>query len=254
MTDASDHVLRNRAAWDGWAAEYEDAGQRAWGAEPSWGIWDTPESDVAMFPGEVGRLDCIELGCGTGYVSAWLARRGARVMGIDNSLAQLGTAKRLQSEFQLSFPILQANAEHLPFADESFDLAISEYGASIWADPYLWIPEAARVLRPGGRLHFLVNGTILMLCSDEDVEVPASNSMQRDYFGIHRFEWTNETAVDFHLGYGDMIRLLRSSGFDIEDFVEIRAPQGATTGATFVTAEWAHRWPSEEVWKARKRA
>jgi len=175
-------------------------------------------------------------------------------MGIDNSLAQLETAKRLQSEFQSSFPILQANAEHLPFADESFDLAISEYGASIWADPYLWIPEAARVLRPGGRLHFLVNGTILMLCSDEDVEVPASNSMQRDYFGIHRFEWTNETAVDFHLGYGDMIRLLRSSGFDIEDFVEIRAPQGATTGATFVTAEWAHRWPSEEVWKARKRA
>ncbi len=254
MTDASDHVLRNRVAWDGWAAEYEDPGHRAWLAEPSWGIWDTPESDVVMFPDEAERLDRIELGCGTAYVSAWLARRGAHVVGIDNSSEQLRTATRLQEEFDLTFPTLQANAEHLPFADESFDLAISEYGASIWADPYLWIPEAARVLRPGGRLHFLVNGTILMLCSDEDVEVPASNSMQRDYFGIRRFEWTNETAVDFHLGYGDMIRLLRATGFDIEDLVEIRAPQGATTGATFVTAEWAHRWPSEEVWKARKRA
>ncbi len=254
MSNASDHVLRNREAWDDWAAEYAEPGHRAWDADPSWGIWDVPETDVEMLPDDATGLTTIELGCGTAYVSAWLARRGAHVVGIDNSSEQLRTATRLQEEFDLAFPILQANAEHLPFADESFDLAISEYGASIWADPYLWIPEAARVLRPGGRLHFLVNGTILMLCSDEDVEVPASNSMQRDYFGIRRFEWTNETAVDFHLGYGDMIRLLRATGFDIEDFIEIRAPQGATTGATFVTAEWAHRWPSEEVWKARKRA
>ena len=254
MSDVSDHVLRNRVAWDEWAAEYEDTGHRAWSQdEPTWGIWGAPESNVRMLPADATGLDCIELGCGTAYVSAWLARRGARVVGIDNSSAQLRTAKRLQAEFDLSFPILQANAAHVPFPDGSFDVAISEYGASIWADPYRWISEAARVLRPGGRLHFLVNGTLLILCSEEDLDVPATTTMQRDYFGFHRFEWEHETAIDFHLGYGDMIRLLRANGFEIEDLVEIRAPEGSHTRATFVSYDWARRFPSEQVWKVRKR-
>jgi SAM-dependent methyltransferase len=254
MTDGSDHVVRNRAAWDGWATDYEQSGHRAWSQEePSWGIWGVPESEVGMLPDDATGLTTIELGCGTGYVSAWLARRGARVVGIDNSSAQLRTAKRLQDEFGLSFPILQADAEHVPFPDGSFDLAISEYGASIWADPYHWIPEASRVLRPGGLLTFLVNGTILMLCAEDDENVPASNMLLRDYFGIHRFEWPDDPSIDFHLGYGDMIRLLRSSGFEVEDLIEVKPPEGATTTWPVVTYDWARRWPSEEIWKARKR-
>jgi SAM-dependent methyltransferase len=254
MDEAADHVVRNRAAWDAMAVDYADAGHRAWSRdEPSWGLWDAPESDIGMFPDEVDGLASIELGCGTGYISAWLARRGARVIGIDNSSEQLRTARRLQQEFDLSFPIVQADAERLPFADGSFDLAISEYGASIWADPYRWIPEASRVLRPGGLLTFLVNGTILMLCAEDDENVPASNTLLRDYFGIHRFEWPDDPSIEFHLGYGDMIRLLRSSGFEVEDLIEISAPDGATTRYRFVSPEWARRWPSEEIWKARKR-
>jgi SAM-dependent methyltransferase len=253
MTEESDHVVRNRAAWDDWAVDYADAGHRAWSRdEPGWGLWDVAESDVGMFPDDVDGLPSVELGCGTGYISAWLARRGARVIGIDNSSEQLRTARRLQQEFDLWFPILQADAERLPFADGSFDLAISEYGASIWADPYRWIPEASRVLRPGGRLTFLVNGTILMLCAEDDENIAASNTLLRDYFGIHRFEWPDDPSIEFHLGYGDMIRLLRASGFEVEDLIEIRAPEGATTRARFVSPDWANRWPSEEIWKARK--
>ena len=116
-------------------------------------------------------MDTIELGCGTAYISAWLARRGARPVGIDITPAQLETARRMQAEFDLDFPLLEASAEDVPLPDESFDLAISEYGASIWADPYRWIPEAARLLRPGGHLVFLVNGTIMILCS-ADEELP----------------------------------------------------------------------------------
>jgi SAM-dependent methyltransferase len=255
MTDTSDYVVRNRAAWDGWAADYEDAGHRAWSQEePTWGIWGAPESDVGMLPDDATGLKTIELGCGSGYVSAWLARRGARVVGIDNSSAQLQTAKRLQDEFDLSFPILQADAEHVPLADASFDFAISEYGASIWADPYRWIPEASRVLRPGGQLVFLVNGTILMLCSPDDENEPAPNVLLRDYFGIHRFEWPGDPSVGFNIGYGDWVRLLRANGFEIEDLIEVRPPEGATTRYPFVTYDWARRWPSEEIWKARKRA
>ena len=51
----------------------------------------------------------------------------------------------------------------LPFADQSFDFAISQYGAAIWCDPYRWIPEASRILRPGGRLVFETGSPLVML-------------------------------------------------------------------------------------------
>jgi SAM-dependent methyltransferase len=249
-----EHVRRNRAAWDVWAEEYEEPGRRNWGQdEPTWGIFGVPESEVGVFPEDVAGLDGIELGCGTAYVSAWLTRRGARMVGIDNSEQQLASARKFQQEFGLEFPLLHGNAEQVPLPDASFDLAVSEYGASIWCDPYLWIPEAARLLRPGGRLIFLVNGTLLMLCAPDDENEPATDRLLRDYFGMHRFEWPGDPSVDFHLGYGDWIRLLRANGFEVEDLVEVRPPEGSTTRYPFVTLDWARRWPCEEVWKARKR-
>ena len=64
--------------------------------------------------------------------------------------------------------LIEANAEDVPLPDESFDLAVSEYGASIWAIPSCWIAEAARLLRPGGRLAFLCNSTLSILCSPDE--------------------------------------------------------------------------------------
>ncbi len=255
MSDPSspaEHVLRNRAAWNTMASEYAAPGRNAWQEEPRWGIWRIPDAELRILP-DVADLDTIELGCGTAYVSAWLARRGARVTGIDNSPEQIKTALALQAEFGLSFPIIFGDAEHVPLPDARFDLAISEYGASIWCDPYRWIPEAARLLRPRGRLIFLVNGVILMLCSPDADGVPAEDRLLRDYFGMHRFEWPDQISVEFHLGHGDWIRLLRANGFDVENLVELQAAPGATTRYPYVTPEWARRWPSEEVWIARKR-
>ncbi|MGH3223352.1 MAG: class I SAM-dependent methyltransferase [Streptosporangiaceae bacterium] len=70
MTGTVDHVRRNRAAWDQWADEYAGPDLRpAAGFRPAWG-------------------------CGTGYVSAWLARRGPRPVGVDHSAAQLANASQ----------------------------------------------------------------------------------------------------------------------------------------------------------------
>jgi SAM-dependent methyltransferase len=253
VTGAADHVRRNRAAWDRWAAEYAGPGLRLWAAsEPTWGIWNVAEAQAGVLPAELEGRDSIELGCGTGYVSAWLARRGARPVGLDNSPAQLATARQLQDRFGLRFPLIHASAEQAPFADASFDLAISEYGASIWCDPYAWIPEAARLLRPGGQLIFLVNSVLLMLTVPDNGNQPATKHLRRPYFGMHRFEWPDDESVEFHLGHGDMIRLLRGYGLEVEDLVELRPEPGAETRYPFVTLYWARQWPCEEVWKARK--
>jgi SAM-dependent methyltransferase len=254
MTDLPEHVRRNRALWDDWAPKFVANAEHAWTEDPpSWGIWSVPESQVGMFPELAGR-DAIELGCGTAYVSAWMARRGARVVAIDNSEAQLATARRLQLEHGLDFALLHGNAETVPYPDASFDFAVSEYGACLWADPYRWVPEAARLLRPGGQLRFLVNSALMMLCMPAEDGVAATDRLLRPAFGMYRVEWPGDPGVEFHLSHGDWIRLLRGAGFDIEDLVDLRPSENATTGYPFVTLEWARQWPCEEVWKVRKRA
>ncbi len=207
-----------------------------------------------MLPDVAGK-DVVELGCGTAYISAWLARLGARPVGVDLTPAQLATAREMQSRHGLEFPLVEASAEDVPLPAASFDLAVSEYGASIWADPYRWIPEAARLLRPGGELVFLVNGTFSVLCWP-DAEAPPTEALEHPYFGMHRTEWPDDGSVEFHLGYGDWIRLLRRHGFEVLDLVEVRAPEGAepTRFEGLPGPEWARRWPSEEIWRARKRA
>jgi SAM-dependent methyltransferase len=248
-----DHVARNRALWDQRAHEWVDGGRRGWAdTEIAWGIWQMPEAQVRALPAVAGR-DVVELGCGTAYWSAWLARRGARVVALDNSTRQLATARMLQREHALTFPPVHGDAEHAPFRAERFDLAISEYGAAIWCDPYRWVPEAARILRPAGELVFLRNGLLFSLCAP-DSEDPAGNRLLRPYFGIHRLEWTDDGAINFSLGVGPLIRLFRQSGFEVLDCIELQAPLGATTRFKYATPEWSHQWPSEEIWRVRKRA
>lgn len=255
-TDLPEHAKRNRAEWDSWAEGYAEWAPEAWAREaPRWGELHVPEADIHALPDSIDGMDAIELGCGTAYFSAWLARMGARPVGIDNSPKQLETARRMQAQFGLEFPLHLGNAETLPFPDGSFDLAVSEYGASIWCDPYAWIPETARVLRPGGWLVFLCNGLLAMLCSSpddtEDVEIGAC--MRRPLFGMHRFEWPDDDSVAFHLPHGEWIRLLRVNGFEIEQLIELQPPTGSSAKPSYVPLAWARQWPAEEIWVARKR-
>ncbi len=248
-----DYLAQNIESWTRTNAEYTGpSAARAWSRdEITWGIWGIPEAELAVL-GDVAGLDVVELGCGTGYFSAWLARRGARPVGVDPTPAQLATAREMQVQFALEFPLVEAPAEDVPLADASFDLALSECGASLWADPYRWIPEAGRLLRPGGRLVFHRTSTLAILCSPDE-DTPTEERLVRPQFGMHRFEWT-DGGVEFHLPHGEWIRLLRANGFDVEDLVELQAPEDAEDHPEYdyVTAEWGRKWPAEEIWKARK--
>jgi SAM-dependent methyltransferase len=254
-SDVPEYVAQNVELWTRSNAQYTDRSAReAWAGDLSWGTFGIPESEVHAF-GDVRGKDAVELGCGTAYMSARLARLGARVVGVDPTPAQLETARRMQAESGLEFPLIQAVAEAVPLPDASFDLVHSEYGASIWADPYKWIPEAARLLRDGGELVFLLNSTLAVLCTPDVGKV--REELQRPQFGMYRFEWPEEEGggVEFHLSHGDWIRLLRSNGFEILDLLELQAPPDAVDHPfyEYIPADWARRWPAEEIWRARKR-
>ncbi len=247
------YVQANADFWEARRDDQLTLAEAQWAAaEPTWGIFSVPESEAGLLPEDLEGVRALELGCGTGYVSAWLARRGAHPVGADPTPGQLAIARQFQERHGLPFPLIRAAAEQVPLRDASFDLIVSEYGAAIWADPYRWIPEAARLLRPGGELMFLGNSSLLMLCIPDEDGVAATDRLLRPHFGMHRFEWPDDPTVEFHLGHGDWIRLLRANSFAIEDLVELRAPADAHTSYPFVTAGWAQRWPCEEAWRARR--
>jgi ubiquinone/menaquinone biosynthesis C-methylase UbiE len=257
-SDLPDYAVRNRANWTTANAQYTAGNARqSWAQDHvHWGVWKVPEDEIHALP-DVSGLDVIELGCGTAYFGAWLKKLGARrVVGVDITPAQLATAREMNAEFGLGLEFIEANAERVPLPDASFDLAFSEYGASIWCDPYLWIPEAARLLRPGGELLFMRNSTIQILCSPDDEVV--GERLVRPQKGMHHVDWQDEEtgpSTDFHISASEQFQLLRKTGFELIDFRELYAPPDAVDHPYYkwTPVEWAKRWPAEEIWRARKR-
>jgi SAM-dependent methyltransferase len=255
LSDLGAETRANREVWTRNNAEYTDAAALdAWREdEVTWGVFGWSERELGAL-GDVSDLDVVELGCGTAYFSAWLAKLGARPVGVDPTPAQLETARRCMAETGIEFPLVEAGAESVPLPDASFDLAISEHGASNWCDPYLWIPEASRLLRAGGRLVFM-HGTPLAVLCYPDVG-SATRELQRPYFGMHRFEWEPDSGVEFQLTYGGWIDVLRGAGFEIERLIELQAPEGASRHAFYSDhdPEWSRNWPEEQIWVARKKS
>lgn len=250
------HVAVNRSYWNGMADEWVRAGERLWACEtPQWGIWGTPNTDAPLLPSDMTGLTAIELGCGTGYVSGWMTRRGAQVTAIDISDRQLQTARRLAAEHGADITFLEGNAEDTGLADKSFDFAVSEYGAAIWCDPELWLREAHRLLRPGGRLSFLGNHPLAMVATPLNGDV-TQRVFHRSYRDLGRLDWTeveiDPGGIEFNLPIASWFALFRDVGFRVTDYRELYA-RDTDQGTSFsTTADWARDYPSEQVWWLEK--
>jgi ubiquinone/menaquinone biosynthesis C-methylase UbiE len=135
--------------WDRRASHFDEDFGHSIGGPAERTAWDRI-LDLVIPSG--GPLDAFDAGCGTGFLSLELAARDHRVTGVDFAPAMLSEARRKAGAAGLTIRFEQGDAEQLPFAPRSFDLAISRH--VLWTLPH---PEAAidewiRVLRPGGRL------------------------------------------------------------------------------------------------------
>lgn len=244
---------RNRRVWSDVNASFTDHDAVERWSEPgiTWGLFHIPEAVLGLL-GDPAGLDVVELGCGSAYVSAGMARAGARPVAVDLSHDQLRTAARCQDRFDLPFPLIEADAGRLPLRAGSFDLVVSEYGAGPWAEPAAWLGEAARVLRPGGRLVFLTNSPLAAMT------VPAEGGFAGDRLLRGPAELTPVTwpggGTEHHPGHGRWIAELRAAGFEVLALHELHPPDDAATHEHYdiVTAAWARTWPAEDLWVARR--
>lgn len=249
------HVERNRLAWNEYSEEYQRTNapqirDQAFTGELAWGTWNIPESQLQVL-GDVGGKEILEFGCGGAQWSMALTHHGARPIGVDLSDRQLTHARALMEESGARLPLVQASGERLPFKGESFDIVFADYGAFTFADPYRTVPEATRVLRPGGLLAFSILAPIYEIATPMDAD-HATDRLVYDYFGMHAFE-DPDGMVEFNLPYGEWIRLFRENDLTILDLIETRPDEDAVS--TYRDAEdlaWSRRWPSECIWRLRK--
>jgi ubiquinone/menaquinone biosynthesis C-methylase UbiE len=242
-------IRANRDHWNQVSPEYQAEHDPQIGAAPRlWGMFSIPDAELEAL-GDVTGKRVLELGCGAGQWSRSLAAEGAEVVGFDLSDAQLAAAAAQPG--QVRFPLVQGAAEHLPFADGSFDVVFCDHGALSWAPPQQTIPQVARVLRSGGRLVFNVVSPWFAVCEDETTG-QVTGRLIKDYFELGPVS-DQRGATFYHLGFGDWIRTLRGAGLVIDDLIEPRPEPGAHSGYVRSSPpDWAHRWPAEMLWVAAK--
>jgi SAM-dependent methyltransferase len=243
----------NRQRWD----EQSDAYQERHGEQldksggTAWGVWQIPESEIQAL-GDVSGLDVLEFGCGAAQWSIALHRQGGRVTGLDNSSRQLEHARTAMERAGVEFPLVHASAEATGLPDRSFDVVFCDFGAMTFTDPANSVPEAARLLRPGGLFAFSALTPILDMAWPPGLEHPGER-LALDYWEeIRRFEEPGE-PIAFQLPYGEWIALFRKNGLTVESLIELRPPANAVSSYRSVEdREWARRWPMEQIWRLRR--
>lgn len=250
-----DDVRTNLASWEADSAAYQsrNASQLNRWDRLGWGTWDIPEEEIRAL-GDVAGRRALELGCGAAQFGLKVAMRGAHVTGLDFSANQLEAARRNIATTGVTFPLVRASAEELPFADGLFDLVFCDHGATSFTDPARTIPEASRVLRPGGMLVFNMSTPFIWTAWGDD-DAPPGRELRRPYFGLGRtvYEDATGSTVEWQLTYGAWIRLFRSAGLVVDDLIELRPAEDATTTYEgYAGLDWAREFPGEHIWRARK--
>ncbi|MFJ9555379.1 class I SAM-dependent methyltransferase [Nocardiopsis sp. NPDC101807] len=231
--DAGESSRAGRLWWDGAADAYQaEHGGFLGDADFVWCPEGLTEERAGLLgdPAELRGARVLEVGCGAGQCGRWLRARGVReVVAFDLSFRQLQHSRRIDAETGHSLATVQADAQRLPFADASFDAVFSSFGAFPFvpsADDALG--EAARVLRPGGRLVFSVTHPVRWSFPDDPGE--EGFTVHQSYFDrrayVEEDDEGNAVYVEHHHTVGDWVRGIARAGLTLEDLVEPEWPEG----------------------------
>jgi SAM-dependent methyltransferase len=227
--DGSESERASRAWWDADAADYlAEHGRDIGDVDFVWCPEGLREADAGLL-GDVAGARVLEVGCGSAPCARWLAAAGAHPVALDLSGEMLRHAAALATTTGVTVPLVQAGAEHLPFADASFDIACSAFGAVPFvAEPERVMREVARVLRPGGRWVFAVNHPMRWMFSDDPG--PEGLVVNQSYFDRTPYVEVDDagraTYVEHHRTLGDRVRDVVAAGLVLEDLVEPEWPEG----------------------------
>lgn len=231
---SAESVAANRAWWDADADDYHaEHGEFLGVTDFVWCPEGLREEDARLLgePGDLAGRDVLEVGCGSAPCARWLTTQGARVTAFDLSAGMLRWAAAANEATDIDVPLVRANAEHLPFASETFDIACTAFGALPFvADLPGTFREVARVLRPGGSWVFAVTHPIRWIFPDD----PGPNGLRVTGSYFDRTPYVevdadgNATYVEYHRTLGDFVRALTDAGFTLVDLVEPEWPDSLT--------------------------
>ncbi len=217
----------NRLWWDRDAVAYQaEHGEFLGDADFVWCPESLREADAGLL-GEVAGRRVLEVGCGAASCARWLTAQGAYAVGFDLSAGMLAEATAAGERSGVPVPLVQADAEALPFADASFDIACSAFGAVPFvADSAGVMREVARVLRPGGRWVFAITHPMRWIFLDDPGE--AGLVATHSYFDRRPYVELDAAGVpsyvEHHRTLGDRLRELLAAGFVLRDLVEPEWP------------------------------
>ena len=223
-------VDANRRWWDAEADAYQaEHGGFLGDADFLWCPEGLREAEAKLL-GPVSGLVVLEVGCGAAQCARWLVSRGARVVAVDLSFAQLRHARALDRRTGIRVPaLLHADARALPIRDGSVDVACSAFGAVPFVvDSAALMGEVARVLKPGGRWVFSVTHPFRWPFPDDPG--PEGLRVIRSYFNRHPYVELDPAGrpiyVEQHRTLGDRVREIVAAGLRLLDVVEPEWPEG----------------------------
>jgi SAM-dependent methyltransferase len=228
---SAESVAANSAWWDADADDYHaEHGEFLGVADFVWCPEGLREEDAGLL-GDVAGRRVLEVGCGSAPCARWLSTQGASVVGLDLSTAMLRYASTAGELTGIEVPLVRGNAERLPFAAGSFDLACSAFGAVPFvASVESVFAEVSRVLRPGGAWVFAVTHPIRWIFPDDPG--PDGLRVTNSYFDHTPYLEVNAagaaTYVEYHRTFGDYVRALTAAGLVLLDVLEPEWPEGHT--------------------------